>query len=212
MREQYQRMYSRARHPEDLPWHRETASPLLVAAADRIAGGRALDIGCGTGTYATYLASRGLAVTAIDFTPQALDMARERASRLGLPIEFVETDVLEWVGNGTFNLVLDSGCLHGISGSGRLAAYKRRLLEWLAPDGQYVLSHFVRRHWLDWRPVGPRRRTREEMTSLFAPEFVERDYTDEVTRAPLPVGPTFKIGHYLFEPRSGPSGPRQPSS
>ena len=211
MREEYQRMYGRARHPEDLPWHRETAFPLLVAAADRVAGGRALDLGCGTGTYATYLASRGLAVTAIDFTPRALDMARERASSLGVPVEFVEADVLEWDGTGKFDLVLDSGCLHGISGVGRLAAYKQRLLEWLAHDGQYVLSHFVRRHWLDWRPVGPRRRTREEVTSLFAPELVERDYTDEVTRAPLPIGPTFKIGHYLLEPRSRPSGSRQSS-
>ena len=138
-------------------------------------------------------------------------MARERASRLGLSIEFVEADVLEWQGTGTFDLVLDSGCLHGISGADRLAVYKQRLLDWLAPNGQYVLSHFVRRHWLDWRPVGPRRRTRKEMTSLFAPELVERDYTDEITRAPLPVGPTFKIGQYLFEPRSGPSVPRQAS-
>ncbi|WP_199245212.1 class I SAM-dependent methyltransferase [[Phormidium] sp. ETS-05] len=198
MKDFYQSRYRSAAAPNQLPWHRETIPPHLAAAVAQQTPGRVLDIGCGTGVYATYLAELGWNVTALDFVPTALNMAQERANEKGVIINFVEADVLEWKADGKFELILDAGCFHGFANNQR-QVYKQRLLNWLAPQGKFVLTHFVRRSVFDWRPVGPRRRTRTEINHFFAPELVERSYWDNVIPATLPVGPTVKIGYYLFD-------------
>jgi len=64
-------------------------------------------------------------------------------------------------------------------------------VSWLAPGGDFVLGHWARRHALDWRPMGPRRRTRRELVDLFAPELHEHAHHEELmTGIPLPFGPT----------------------
>jgi 2-polyprenyl-3-methyl-5-hydroxy-6-metoxy-1,4-benzoquinol methylase len=195
----YEFMYKNAKDPENLPWHRDNIPPPLETAIEQIKGGKALDLGCGTGVYATFLAEKGFTVTAIDFVPKALAMARQRAELKHVAINFVEANILEWQADTTFDLIFDSGCLHGIDNTTQRNSYKHHLLEWLAPRGAFVLSHFCRRYFLDWRPMGPRRKTRTEINDLFAPELVERNYWDELVPTALPVGPIVKFGHYLFE-------------
>jgi hypothetical protein len=97
-----------------------------------------------------------------------------------------------------FELVFDSGCLHSLVG-GSPAAYRAKLLEWLAPGGQFVLEHWGKRHALDWRPIGPRRRSQATIEKLFAPELklLETEVTDFA--APLPFGPTVRGIGYRFE-------------
>lgn len=91
---------------------------------------------------------------------------------------------------GVVDIVLDSGCLHSLIG-GDVRRYKQRLLGWLAPGSEYVLGHFGKRHALDWRPVGPARRTRREIVGLFAPELSELEFEEELmTGIGLPIGPT----------------------
>ena len=118
-------MYRRAEAPNQLPWHRETIPPHLAEAVAQQTPGRALDIGCGTGVYATYLAELGWNVTALDFVPTALSMARERASEKAVIINFVEADILQWEGDGKFELILDSGCFHGFANNQR-QVYKQQ--------------------------------------------------------------------------------------
>jgi hypothetical protein len=65
----------------------------------------------------------------------------------------IEFRGLQW-GGVPFDLILDSGCLHSLVG-GTVASYKQRVLDWLAPGGDYLLEHWGKRHALDWRPVGP---------------------------------------------------------
>jgi 2-polyprenyl-3-methyl-5-hydroxy-6-metoxy-1,4-benzoquinol methylase len=199
MKSFYQSMYRRAQMPTQLPWHREFIPPPLVEAAQQQRGGKALDLGCGTGVYATYLALQGCVVTALDFVPAALKMAQQRAEENGVTVNFVEADILEWTTDNNFDLIFDSGCLHGIADLKKRTAYKQRLLDWLTPTGKFVLSHFESRHIFDWRPIGPRRRTRSEITNFFAPDLSEVVYYSEIVPTALPVGPTVKIGHYLFE-------------
>ena len=55
--------------------------------------GRALDLGCGTGTNAIYLAQHGFDVTAIDFAPKAIDLARDKAKQASIQIDFRVGDV-----------------------------------------------------------------------------------------------------------------------
>jgi len=85
--------------------------------------------------------------------------------------------VLDYHPSTGFDLVLDSGCLHHLPSSA-LAAYRARLHRWLLSGGDYVLVHFGKRHPLDWRPIGPMRRPREAITTLFSS-----------LRLALPVGP-----------------------
>jgi SAM-dependent methyltransferase len=144
--------------PAELPWHHETPSPFLARAAEE--GGtqrRVLDVGRGSGIFAAQMAGMGFDVTAIDYIPDAIAMARELTAAREVQVELVEGDVLEYAPPKTFSLVFDSGCLHNFTGKG-LAAYRERLLAWLEPGGDYVLGHWGRRHFLDWRPIGPRRR------------------------------------------------------
>src|SRR5258708_35570114 len=64
----------------------------LVEGAARLSAGRALDIGCGTGTDSIYLARHGWEVTSVDMVPKALAIARRRAAAAGVSPRFVQGD------------------------------------------------------------------------------------------------------------------------
>lgn len=196
----YRRLYAKSEEATDLPWHNETIPKLLETTVKKRGSGTALDLGCGTGVHASYLARQGFKVTAIDFIADALAMAKKRADHDGAgDIEFVHADVLQWETGEQYDIVFDSGCLHSWGDRQQRLAYKRRILSWLSAEGDYVLLHFLKRHPLDWRPVGPRRRYAEEVRSFFKPELtadtLRRDYVPGV---PLPVGPTALMGQFRF--------------
>ena len=65
----------------------ETPAPVVVQFAEGLAPGAALDVACGPGRNALYLAGRGWRVTAVDGSPIAIDMLRERARARNLSIE-----------------------------------------------------------------------------------------------------------------------------
>ena len=188
--------------PERLPWHRETPTRVLISAVTARTGPRrALDIGCGSGVLSIWLANRGLDVTGIDLFPEAITMARSLASKTNASVKFVNAALFTYAPEQPFDLVYNSGCLHSLVGGGT-AAYKRQLLRFLAPGGDYVLEHWGKRHALDWRPVGPKRRSRATIERIFAPELelVETEVTDFA--APLPFGPTVRGVGYWFRRRA----------
>ncbi len=65
----------------------------MLDALDGLAPGRALDLGCGNGRHAMWLAERGWSVTAVDFSTEALRQARERAAATGVGVDWVEADL-----------------------------------------------------------------------------------------------------------------------
>jgi 2-polyprenyl-3-methyl-5-hydroxy-6-metoxy-1,4-benzoquinol methylase len=192
-------LYRRAQRPEELPWHNETPPELLHKATEADASpGRALDIGCGSGVFTLWLAERGYQVTGLDFMEPAVRMARERVQAQGKSAELVCGSVLEFQPKEQFDLILDRGCLHTLRPSDR-PRYRDQLLRWLKPGASYVLVHLGRRHALDWRPVGPRRRSREEVLELFGPAVKEVDHRSVIAPLPLPIGPTVQLNSYWLQ-------------
>ena len=109
----------------------------LVAEVSGLGPGRALDLACGEGQNAIWLASLGWDVTGVDFSEVAIEKARARAERDGMRVEFACADLLEYQPDpAAFGLVLLL-YLH-IPAPGR-----RQVLEKvsaaLAPGGTFVL-------------------------------------------------------------------------
>jgi SAM-dependent methyltransferase len=77
----------------------------LVAEVEGLEPGRALDVACGAGRNAVWLAEQGWAVTGIDFSDVALANARGLAAERGVEVEWVEADLRVWEPPGTFDLV-----------------------------------------------------------------------------------------------------------
>lgn len=77
----------------ELVW---TAEPnrFLVAEADGLVPGRALDVACGEGRNAVWLAERGWRVTGVDFSAAGLAKARALARRRDVEAEWIEADVV----------------------------------------------------------------------------------------------------------------------
>ncbi len=174
--------------PGWLPWHRSEPSPLLGSAVDALGGGgRALDVGCGSGGCSVWLAQRGLDVTGIDLFPEAIEMARTGADAAGVRVDFLAVDLFLYQPGERFDLVFDFGCLHSLVG-GSVTACRTQLHRWLAPRGTFVLEHWGKRHLLDWRPGGPRRRSSAAIQRLFSPELRLDDAEATDFAAPLPSG------------------------
>jgi SAM-dependent methyltransferase len=104
--------------------------------------GRVLELGCGNGRNATYLAGLGCAVDAVDFSAQAIEWARERAARIGVPVTFRHCSIFDaHLADGSYDLVYDSGCFHHIPPH-RRGDYAALVHRALRPGGSYGLVCF----------------------------------------------------------------------
>ena len=80
---------------EELIWKAEP-NRFLVEELDALAPGRALDVACGEGRNAVWLASKGWRVTGADFSRAGLAKAQRLATDRGVEVTWVEADVVEW--------------------------------------------------------------------------------------------------------------------
>src|ERR1700742_1221342 len=98
----------------ELPWDSGEPDSCLVEAVKQaqVPHGRALEIGCGTGTNALWLAGQGYDVLALDLAPLAIERARAKASALaGVRCQFEVRDFLtDQPPADNFQLVFDRGC------------------------------------------------------------------------------------------------------
>ena len=112
----------------------------IIEGTEAIPAGRALDLGCGTGTNVIYLAHHGWEAVGVDFSHIAVQQARKRAK--GTPgATFVEGDVsqLPHLGiQGPFDFVLDIGCFHGLSAHSR-QAYAQEVARVTRPGGLFMI-------------------------------------------------------------------------
>lgn len=106
--------------------------------------GSALDVGCGTGDCAIYLAQHGWKVTGVDYVAKPLDKARAKAGAAAVSVDFARADVtqLSHSGIGTgFQLIVDNGCIHNMSDADR-EAYVREVSVVAAPDARLYIVAF----------------------------------------------------------------------
>jgi SAM-dependent methyltransferase len=159
------------------PWDSGISPPELVATVTgdgALPPGRALDLGCGTGTNTLYLARLGWDVVGVDFAGPAVERARAKAAAAGSlagSTRFVRGDVthLEALNLGpeaSFSLVFDLGCLHGVPAAGR-ERYARGIARLANPGATYLLYAFAPRS-MNGRPIGM---AADEVRALFAPHF-----------------------------------------
>lgn len=128
------------------PWDSGVPPPELaewVEGPTALAPGRALDIGCGTGTNWKYLLDHMWEVTGVDFVPAALKAAKQKAP--GARLLVGDVTKLEELGvSGPFDLMLDLGCFHSIPDL-RRDAYVRETAKVAAPGATFLLFAFAER-------------------------------------------------------------------
>jgi SAM-dependent methyltransferase len=129
--------------PSDVPDHRLVE---LVEGPDKLPPGRGVDLGCGTGRNALFLAGRGWETVGIEMVGYAVEVARRKAAAQNLTVRFVQGDVtrLEDLGVGTgFTLLMDGGCYHTIP-LWRRDAYAESVTRVAAPGARLILVGFSR--------------------------------------------------------------------
>jgi len=130
---------------------------------------KVLELGCGTGTNALWLGKQGFKVTAIDFSPRAIELAAKKIGRTKAHIRLIEGDALKTNISGRFGFAFDRGVFHSLH----------------TARGRKKLTRSVRVHlrkgglWLSLigsadgpkLKVGPPRLTAQEIISAVEPSF-----------------------------------------
>ncbi len=127
------------------PWDTGVSPPELIEFIKTHSPGRALDLGCGTGTNLLTLAQAGWKVVGVDFALRAVGEARQKLAQAELPGQVYLGDVArqEEV-QGTFDLVLDIGCYHSLPQDSRLR-YRENLERRLKKEGFFLMyAHMAR--------------------------------------------------------------------
>jgi SAM-dependent methyltransferase len=165
-RSAYRWMYGTGR----TPWDTGVTPPEvveLIEGPSAVAPGRALDLGCGTGTNVRYLAEHGWDATGVDAVPAAIGRATDKLGGvsnaravLGDVPELARLDLA-----APFDLVLDIGCFHSIARR-RRPAYAAGVASLTGAGSRLFIFAFARRSWP--APLGV---TPAEMAARFAPWF-----------------------------------------
>lgn len=172
-------------------WDRGLPTAELIELAEGTsARGRALDLGCGTGTDSIFLAQHGWEVTGVDMVPRALAIARRKAAAAGVSPAFVEGDVTRLrdfeVGDG-YTLLLDFGCFHTLPPD-RREVYVETVSSLAAPGALFLLFGFRRAPRLAPMQAGL---TAEEVRQRFA-ELWEVESAEPVAAEDIAT-----VGHRL---------------
>lgn len=149
------------------PWENRTVHPMLTEFLQDRAPGKALDLGCGSGLYAAYMARLGWEVTGVDFSAEAVRRARAMAETDGLPIRLYVADVTgPGVPSEEYDFALDIGCLFSLP-ENRRPFYAQMLKDRVKPGGLYMLFS-----WLPWWKKGRLRGiSPEDAARLFEGSF-----------------------------------------
>lgn len=125
----------------DTPWDSGVPSQHLKSflAESKVKPGRVLELGCGTGTNAIFLAQSGFDVTAVDLSSAALELAREKAAQAKVKINFVEADVTAMPNlGGPFPFIFDRGTYHVVRKI-NLPGFQSMLANMVEPSGFYLV-------------------------------------------------------------------------
>ena len=125
------------------PWVGQARSELveLVETGDLLPG-RAIDLGCGEGDNAIFLAQHGFQVIGVDFSPAAIAKAKAKALKVGAEVDFRVDDLTRLANvNGDFDLLVDYGTFDDLSTKDR-AAYVDQVAALTKPGAKFLLWCF----------------------------------------------------------------------
>ena len=148
-------------------WDIGVPAPEVVSLLKKQTPRNVLDLGCGSGTNSIYLAQHGSNVVGVDFSSKALALARAKAQRANVAVDFRQDDVtrIEFL-QAPFDLVLDVGCFHGLDKQ-RRNRYVDNLARLTHPASTFLLFAFDRPALFENYGIPP-----IEVERTYAPNFV----------------------------------------
>lgn len=165
----------------EIPWNIETPPNVLVELVDsgKVKPCKTIDLGCGTGNYAIYLASVGFDVTGIDISPTAIKIAKENAKKKGIKCNFLVADVLGNLNEvkEKFDFAYDWELLHHIFPEQR-RIYVENVQRILNPGGKYLSVCFSEKD-PEFGGAGKYRETRLNTVLYFSSEDELRDLFEQ---------------------------------
>ena len=156
----------------DTPWDHGTpdANLLDMVMQRPIPKCKALDVGCGTGDKAIWLAQQGFLVTGCDFSPTAVEKASEKAALSNISCSFVVADFLKGeIPGSPFGFVFDRGCLHCVDTAEDRRRFAENVASHLEEEGFWLL--LVGNADGRAREVGPPTLTARELVDAVEPNF-----------------------------------------
>lgn len=128
-----------------IPFFENLPDENLVAYFERglLDPGKVLELGCGPGRNAIYLAQKGCSVDAVDLSQEALTWGKERAQEKNVQVNFIQSNMFDLeIEEAEYDLVYDSGCFHHIAPHRRIH-YLETVKKALKPGGAYSITCFV---------------------------------------------------------------------
>ncbi len=102
-------------------------------------GAKVLEIGCGTGDNAIFMAGFGLLVTATEIVPMAMEKAVKKAKKQGIEVEFLLKDIMkEAIPSRPFDMAFDRGCFHHFSSLQDRRRFAKRISGHLNEGGAWL--------------------------------------------------------------------------
>ena len=128
-----------------------------------------VDIGCGSGSDAVFLATLGFHVKALDISGAALDLVKKKAAKAGVQVETVHSSATKMpIEDGSVDFALDRGLLHNLSDTdGR--AYAIELARVLKPGGGLLLRGARKGYRWNFNPI-----TEQRMEVIFPNELFSK--------------------------------------
>ncbi|CAF5026458.1 unnamed protein product [Rotaria sp. Silwood1] len=153
-------------------WEIERPQSAIIKLVEQgIFHGEILDIGCGIGDNAIYIAShtKNVNITDMDLVPKAIEVAREKAQKSNVNIQFEAIDILSDISKTNlkqnfYDIILDSAVFHIFSNNDR-QRYIKNLEYLIKPDGLYIQLCFSEK---EIREGGPRRIKQSDLEELFS--------------------------------------------